>query len=365
MGKGPFLPDIETIIKMGINPKTGLPIKMGNLKCKTKDDLKIALRVVDEQDAVNRYKWYNIPCNLTSQDIERMLYYRGQLAFFYDKNFEEFYFMPYALDGGLDWYGRYRTIHPIPWNAGGSTDKLSKQQESYLSTLKLDVKYGIVMPEVLTEDDLYKSAVIVHDYTRQLSQSIIPRVNVNDPILDIEAECLPYMRTALLMGTGIRGVRVADTDQEASVKEGSRNMAYAALEGDPYIPITGALEFQELTNGTVTKAEDYLLAMQSIENLRLSTYGIDNGGLFDKKSYVNNAQTSMNAGGNIGLVLQDGLTIRQNFCNIVNSIWGLGIWCEPSETISQADIDADGVVYDRNEDTTNSGVDESEVNENE
>lgn len=368
MGKGPFLPDINRLIQMGINPKTGLPIKLGTgERCNTKEGIKIALRVIDEQDSVNRYTWYNLPCNLTSQEIERMLYYKGQLCFFYDKNLDEFYFMPYALEGGLDWYGRYRVIHPIPWNAGGTTDKSIKAQEAYITSIKLDVKYGVVLPDMLKEEDLYKSAVILHDYTRQLNQQILPRVTINDPILDLEAECMPYMRTALLMGTGIRGVKVDDTDQEASVQEGSRNMTNAALRGEPYVPIAGNfVEFQEMTNGGVTKAEDYLIAMEAIDNFRLSTYGMDQGGLFNKKSYVNEAQTQMNANGaGVGAVLQDGLSIRQNFCNIVNSIWGLGIWCEPSETISQADTNGDGVLYDRNEGEKTGVAEESEVAENE
>ena len=364
MGK-PKMTDIELFIRAGINPKTGLPIRMGTPRSMTKDGIKKCLRVVDMQDAVNRYKWYNLPCNLTSQELEKLLYYKGQLAFFYMEDLDEFYFMPYALDGTIDFYGRYNTIHPVPMTSG-TDDKRNKAQAQYFSTIKLNCKYGIILPDDLKLEDLTKSAVLLHDYTKQLSETIIPRQQVNDEILDIEAECIPYMRTALLMGTGVRGVRINDTDQEDSVREGSRNMTRGALECDPYIPITGAIEFQELTNGSPTKAEDYLLAMQAIENFRLSTYGIDSGGLFEKKSYVNQAQTNMNAaGGSVGAVMQDGLSIRQNFCNIVNSIWGLGIWCEPSEAISQADVNGDGVVYDRDEDASNTGVEDSEVNENE
>ena len=57
--------------------------------------------------------------------------------------------------------------------------------------------------------------------------------------------------------------------------------------------------------------------------------------------------------------MQDGLSIRQNFCNIVNSIWGLGIWCEPSENVSGADINGDGLLYDRYENGESNGVDNS------
>ena len=62
--------------------------------------------------------------------------------------------------------------------------------------------------------------------------------------------------------------------------------------------------------------------------------------------------------------MQDGTSIRQNFCNIVNSIWGLGIWCEPAQNVMGADIDGDGLMYDRNEAGENGGV-EAEPSEGE
>ena len=319
MGK-PAVFDIDTLIQAGINPKTGLPMKFGGKRCSTKEDIKRAIRKNDEQIFVNRYTWYNLPMNLTGAELERMLYYKGQLAFFYLKDLDEFYFMPYALDGTVDFYGRYNTIHPVPMTSG-TDDKAGKAQAEYLSNIKLNCVYGIKLPEELKEEDLTNSAVLLHDYSKQLSQTIIPTQQINDPIIDLEAECMPYLRTALLMGTGVKGVRVADADQADSVREGSRSMVDAATHADPFVPITGAIEFQELTNGNVAKSQEFLMAMQSIDNFRLGLHGVQNGGLFEKSQYLNNAQTGMNyAGGDIGLTLQDGLNLRQNFANITNSI---------------------------------------------
>jgi hypothetical protein len=283
-----------------------------------------------------------------------MLYYKGQLCFFYDKDLEEFYFMPYALDGTIDFYGRYNTIHPVPMTSG-TDDKGTKAQAQYLADKKLKCVYGIKLDEV-TKEDLTESAVLLHDYTKQLSQTILPRASVNDPLLDVMAECIPMMRTALISATGIKGVRVQDADQQQNVAEGASSLEHAALTGKPWVPIIGSVDFQELTDGGVAKAEDYMLAMQSLDNLRLSCYGIDNGGLFRKKSQELQSEADLN-GGPVGLVMQDGLSIRQNFCNIANSIWGLGIWCEPAENIIGADTDGDGLAYDRNEEGQNSGVD--------
>lgn len=83
MGRGkPFLPNVEAILAAGLDPKSGLPIKMSSaLYTHKKEDIKRLLRIKDEQDAVNRYTWYNLPEGLSSQELERMLYYKGQLCF--------------------------------------------------------------------------------------------------------------------------------------------------------------------------------------------------------------------------------------------------------------------------------------------
>ena len=316
----PNIPDIDTLIQAGINPKTGLPMKFGNKRCTTKEDIKKLIRKNDEQIFCSKYVWYNLPCNLSSQELERMLYYKGQLAFFYLKDLDEFYFMPYALDGTIDFYGRYNTIHPVPMTSG-TDDKAGKAQAQYLSNIKLNCVYGIKLPEELKESDLTDSAVLLHDYPKQLSQTIIPTQQLNDAIIDIEAEIMPYLRTALLMGTGTKGLRVPDADAANEVFEASKSLIDSALSATPYAPMISNLEFQELTDGALTKSADYLQAMQAIDNFRLGLHGVPQGGLYNKSQYVNNAQTNMNLGGaDVSLTLISGLSIRQNFCNIVNSI---------------------------------------------
>ena len=88
--------DPNMLIQAGIDPKTGLPIKAGNERKESlKPNLKKLLRIVDEQDAINRYTWYNLPSGLDGQLLERILYYRGQGMFFYVDELNTFYFLPY------------------------------------------------------------------------------------------------------------------------------------------------------------------------------------------------------------------------------------------------------------------------------
>ena len=59
--------------------------------------------------------------------------------------------------------------------------------------------------------------------------------------------------------------------------------------------------------------------------------------------------------GNVGLILRDSLRCRQDFCDIINSIWGLDMWCEVSEEVIGVDMDGDGMLSTQ-EDRTNEEV---------
>ena len=354
------LPNIEPSIAAGIPPKGKKNIQavkefieFGNSTNWRKENVRKQLRILDEQDAVNRYQWYNLPCDLSSQELERLIYYRGQLCFFYVPEIEQFIFSPYALDGTIDYYGRFNTVHPVPWAEGMENDKNKSPLSYYLANMKLDVCYGIP-----TEDDKAidwikkfaegKACVLVHDYTKQLSQTNIARQIIQDPLLDIMSDCIPFMRTCLLSGTGIKGMRVSNQADYPNVLDANAAFEKAALEGDQYVPIVGSVDFQTLTDGQTLKAEEFLLAMQGLDNYRLSLYGLDNGGLFQKKSHMLEAEQSMNAG-KAAIPLNDGLSIRQYFCDTVNALTGLGISCEVSESVIAADINGDGMAINDND----------------
>lgn len=336
--------DLQTLVQAGIDPKTGLPLKVTQgVLSKLKDGIKALFRIIDEQDAVTRYTWYNLPCNITSQELERMIYYKGQLAFFYCEPLDQFFFMPYALDGTIDFYGRYNRIHPVPM-ANGTTEeekKLYGAQMDYLSTLKLDVLYDIPLEPV----DPYKSCVLVHDYTKQMSQTVISRQVLNDPLLDVMSDTVPLMRTALFNSSGVLAMRVNSQDEQSNVKAANQAIDAAVLNGQRYIPVLGNIEFQELAGGETAKAEEFLMALQSLDNLRLSTHGLDSGGLFQKKAHVLESENSMNAG-HARSALDDGLMIRQHMCDIANAIWGIGMSCEISESALMMDKNMDGMAVD-------------------
>lgn len=364
--KMPAMYDLDPYYVAGIDPKTGLPIKLSDntINCISKADIKKQLRILDEQDAVNRFTWYNLPSGLNSRLMERILYYKGQGMFF--KIQDNFYFLPYALDGSIDVYGRFTDVTPLPFNGKASLDG---KEKPWIVGLRRKCVYDVQLPEdFLLEDgeidwpkieETQESVcVLIKDYTEQVSQTNISRQILQDPILDVMADMFPFMRTALLNGTGIQGMRVNSQDEYANVEAASRSVNKAALESRKWIPVVGNVDFQDMTKGSVAKAEEYLLAMQSLDNYRLSLYGLNNGGLFQKKSHILEAEQQMNTG-STGLILRDSLQCRQDACNIINSVFGLQIWCEPSEVVVGMDTNGD-MMAGSNEDMNSNGYDTEE-----
>lgn len=368
MGK-PVLPDLATLIAAGIDPRTRLPLKAVN-KSQMDKNLKYnarrIFRIIDEQRATNRYRWFNLPEGITSQELERLLYLKYSLVFFYFKELKKFYFMPYALDGTIDFLGRFNTVHPVPMTSGAEKEEQTKeykQKAALLSTLKLNVvKDVVVRTEDITEELLTKSGVIVRDYTNQIGQLGEPRYLLNDPLIELEADCLCFMRTNLLLGTGIQGLRVSDADAASEVDEFASQLYNNALNGNPYSAITAKVELQEIQPNSTMKASEFSLAIQTIDNMLLSTYGLENSGVYEKKAHILESENAVNYSNN-ALVNQDGLSWRQHFAMVANSIWGLRIWVEESEIVSGIDINGDGVPYDEASNGAGSGYDQPQQEE--
>lgn len=343
----PRMPDYKTLQAMGFS------VDGNKVLTPLKDAIWRNLRIVDEQDAVTRYRWYNLPHGITDKLVERILYYRGQGCLFFSEELERFYFLPFSQKGPIDVVGRYSSVSPLPFN-GSSTEEKKEGKSAFFPDVKKNPIYDVMLPDELTEEVIFDSCVILRDYTQQYSQTILPRQKLSDPILELESECLPFMNTALSMSTGISGIRVTNEDDKPQVILASQTAHYAALNGHKWLPIVGTLDFQDLTHGQVAKSEEFLVAMQSIDNFRLQLHGITNGGLFQKKAHVLESEAAMNRG-TAGSVLQDGLDNRQEFCNIVNSIWGdtlLGgryTWCEISEVAAGNDKNMDGMIGESRE----------------
>lgn len=357
----PAIYDFKTFLEAGIDPKTGLPIRMGLDSSQLKNDLKKSERIKDMQMAIHRYKWYNLPFDLSSEEVERLLYYKYTLIIFWDKTFEKFFLMPYAMDGGIDFYGRYTRVHPVPVSSGVSDDTKSNVDKirNYLSQLKLNVLYDI--PEIaLTKKnvenfDPTEYTVILRDYTQQLSPTDLPRASLQEGLIDLKSDLLPFMKTALTNSTGIVGVRVHNQDEASNVEAANHSLKNAALNGKMFIPIVGQVEMQEMTGNGSLRSQEFLLALQGIENYQKDLYGIGSNGLMQKASHMLADEQAMNAsGGNAAFI--DGLNQRQRFCMLANILFGTEMWCDVGETTMSEAVDMGALATGEENETPSAGT---------
>ena len=127
MGK-PRLPDVNTLIGLGFDPASidRLCKYMGagsDVLCLDRvDAIKKILRKNDREQYVNRFEWL-LPGDLTGELVERMLYYRYSIMFFYIPELNEFNALPYT-GKGIDEYGRYKECTPLPFNGSSEKDEV-------------------------------------------------------------------------------------------------------------------------------------------------------------------------------------------------------------------------------------------------
>lgn len=338
MGK-PTLPDKESLKALGLDEKS---IMNRNIVSPFKDAFVKQLEIMDQQQFLTRYKWYNLPHGLNGNLMERILYDRGQAMFFYVEALDKFMFLPYTFSGNLDIYGRYTECVPLPWRG---TDEAKKPSEIISMEVRQPI-YDFQM-DSMTWKDFTGKCVICYDRSLGEGQTITPRKKLNKAIIDYEADMLPYMHTALMNATGVTGMRVNSDDEQAQVKVASLGVQNAALNGMKWLALTGRVDFQDLGQTSASNAQEYLLAMQSMDNFRQMGMGLGDGTLFQTRSHMLQTQANM-AIGRVDGIYQDGLNMRQDFSNLVNSLFGLGIWCDVSEQATGYDKSLDGLVADEN-----------------
>lgn len=363
--------DVNLAIQAGFGPN-GLPLKMSLDDAEyLTENIRKQLRILDEQDAIGRYRWFNLPDGLSQELIERILYYCGQGMLFFEEYSEKYYFLPYTLYsndgyGGIDVYGRYRNVMPVQYRGSKTFDKEGKAK-IWVQGLFRQPLYDITeIPEQEDINFLKNACVLLSDYCKQSSEENIARQIIQEPLLNVMAEVFPLARTAMIARSGVKAMRVNNEDEYSNVVAISNSMEKAAKSGKPFIPAIGAMEFQNLSEGdSPLKAEEFLILMQAFDNYRLSLYGLKSGGLFQKKAHMLEGEQEMNNANNT-LVYEDGLRQRQEFCDKVNALWNLGIMCLPSEAAMGQDMNGDGIIGDQQDQSgTAQGDQPVEVSEDE
>lgn len=307
------------------------------------EKLGVSIKYIDYQQFLTRFKWNNLPEGMDSELIERILYFSGSAMFFYIKELNRFYFLPYGMSGentevGIDFYGRFNRLKPYSFN--GSTDgggekkadgKRITRSDLYLSTQIRDNIKDIPMVE--SEEEARKiyenGAVICWDMTPQLAYQVDSRNRISQSYVKYIVQILIQTKSALINSSGFN---LFSTDTEASTD--IMQLQIDAINSDREkgklsAVVSNALgKIENLQSNAPSAMGDFWNSLVSADNLRLKSMGIRNDGLVQKSQYQNIQEQSIDINDAMQ-VYWNAFMERVKFSAIVNSIWGLGIYPEP------------------------------------
>ena len=307
------------------------------------EKLGVSIKYIDYQQFLTRFKWNNLPEGMDSELIERILYFSGSAMFFYIKELNRFYFLPYGMSGentevGIDFYGRFNRLKPYSFN--GSTDgggekkadgKRITRSDLYLSTQIRDNIKDIPMVE--SEEEARKiyenGAVICWDMTPQLAYAVDSRNRISQSYVKYIVQILIQTKSALINSSGFN-LFSTDTEASTDIMQLQIDAINADREkGKLSAVVSNALgKIENLQSNAPSAMGDFWNSLVSADNLRLKSMGIRNDGLVQKSQYQNIQEQNIDINDAMQ-VYWNAFMERVKFSAIVNSIWGLGIYPEP------------------------------------
>lgn len=301
-----------------------------------------SLSHIDYQQFLTRFKWHNLPEGMDSELIERILYFSGSAMFFYIKDLDRFYFLPYGMSGektevGIDFYGRFNRIKPYSFN--GSTDGAGEQEggkriskaDIFLSTQIRDNIKDI--PFVKNESEAKKifenGAVICWDSSPGLAYYADSRNRTCKPYIEYMIKILIQTKSALINSSGFNFFS-SDSETASEIMQMQIDAINKDREKGKLAAVVSKLlgEVQNIQSNNTGAMQDFWNSLQAADNLRLKSLGIQNDGFVQKSQYQNIASQALDINDSLQVYF-NAFMERVKFSAIVNSIWGLNIYPEP------------------------------------
>lgn len=309
---------------------TGSPKKL-NL------DYSSIYRIVENQNRVEtfeRYMWTNLPPGITQDLIERILFYRGTGVLYFNDKVEKFQFLPYALNGKIDEYGRYLRCNTLPFIGVDDGGKEKSQAAIYE---KLDIVYDLPYNAEMLQDIRKRKTVgiILHDNSLALSQTPVIRAYYVKPILHLLSTVMSIINTAIFGAADYNLIQVDNETEEESINEAIESINQRILEGKRFGVVVGMTPITPLKTSNTFDIEGLFNVFNSLTNLLKSITGIANPGVFDKKAHLLQEEQQLN-GSNADDIYYNGLRMRQEFCILIQAYYGYPIWCESKRGMSEA-----------------------------
>lgn len=253
--------------------------------------------------ATNRYKWKNLPNNLTSDLIESMLYMKGCLCMYYRGG--TLNILPFVSDSNsLSIYGRFTKITPIAFN--GKDQKLG---------------YDLNVNES-GEYDPKAEAVILYDSQPFYNGAVVPKVVL---LKQINENCSKILNMCMQNIQNSNKKLVFQCEDETQARQLRSDLDDAFGSTDNFIVVNkGVMEDLKpitLNNDVALVSQSLFESWQSFNNIRCELCGIENNGAFEKKERVITSETR----GDViqsKLALQNGLEMRKLAIKQLIAIYG-------------------------------------------
>ena len=301
------------------------------------DSLYQIMRNHNRIETLERYMWLNVPFGLTQDIIERVLFFRGKGIFYFNDEVDKFQFLPFALNGTIDEYGRYIRCNTLPFTGVDEEEKDSKNKKKNRRLIyeNLDIVYDLPYNAEMMKMVKEKKTVgiILNDNSLGLTQQPIIRSNYVKPILHLMSTLMQIINTAMYGCADHSLIQVENESEIASINNQINAINFDILKGRRFTPIAGTLPIQPLKTSNTANLEGLFNTFNSLSNFLKSITGIANPGVFDKKAHLLQEEQQLN-GSNADDVYYNGLRLRQEFCMMIQAYYNYPIWCESKRGMS-------------------------------
>ena len=300
------------------------------------DSLFNIMREQNKIETIERYMWVNVPFGLTADIIERLLFYRGKGVFYFNDKVGKFQFLPFALNGVIDEYGRYTKCNTLPFT-GVDTDEKKKKKTQSLVYEDLELVYDLPYDEeTFNKINQQKTfGIILNDSSLSISQQPIIRYNYVKPVLHMMATIMQIIHTAMFGNADHNLLQIENEGELDGVKSQIEAINQDILRGNRFTPIVGKLPITPLKTTNSADLEGLFNTFNSLNNFLKSITGVANAGVFDKKAHLLQDEQKLN-GSNADDIYYNGLRLRQEFCLMVQAYYQYPIWCESKRGMSEA-----------------------------
>lgn len=301
------------------------------------DSLYNIMREQNMIETFERYMWTDIPFGLTQDIIERVLFFRGKGIFYFNDKIEKFQFLPFALNGVIDEYGRYIRCNTLPFTGTDEEPKDKKVKKPRMLVYEdLEIVYDLPYNSEMFEKarKMKTVGIILNDNSLAVSQQPIIRSNYVKPVLHMMATLMQIINTAMYGSADHNLLQIENESELVSIQNQINAINADILRGNRFTPIVGNLPITPLKTSNTANLEGLFGTFNSLTNFLKSITGVANAGVFDKKAHLLQEEQKLN-GSNSDDIYYNGLRLRQEFCLMVQAYYNYPIWCESKRAMSE------------------------------